>query len=118
MLIQREEKRAKTRFRASLPVQYRYLTKVNNALTHDLSESGLSFTTNDFIPVDTQLFIAILPKEEPWRAGSRVVWVQKVPFGDRYNIGLKFTDLNAYNQARITSLKDKMIRGRALEIHE
>lgn len=109
MLIQREEKRANTRFRASLPVQYRYLTKVNNALTHDLSESGLSFTTNDFIPVNTQLFVAILPQEEPLRAGGRVAWVQKVPFGDRYNIGLKFTDINAYNKARIASLESKMI---------
>lgn len=110
MLIQREEKRADTRFRASLPVQYRYLTKINNALTHDLSENGLSFTTSDFIPVNTQLFVAIFTKEEPLRAGSRVVWVQKVPFSDRYNVGLKFTDLNAYNQARIASLEDEMIR--------
>ena len=110
MLIRHEEKRANTRFRTSIPVQYRYLTKVNNALTHDLSETGLSFTTNDFIPVNTQVFIAILPKEEPLRAGGRVVWIQKVPFGDRYNVGLKFTDLNAYNQARIASLEDKMIR--------
>ncbi len=109
MLIQRSEKRATTRFRASLPVQFRYLTKINNALTHDLSEGGLSFTTNDFIPVNTQLFVAVLPKEEPLRAGGTVVWVQKMPYGDRYNIGVKFTDINAYNKARIASLGDKMV---------
>jgi Tfp pilus assembly protein PilZ len=110
MLIQRQEKRATTRFRTSLPIQYRYLTKVNNALTHNLSEGGLSFTTTDFIPVNTQLFVAILPKDEPLRAGGTVVWIQKMPYGDRYNVGMKFTAINAYNKARIASLEDKMVR--------
>jgi hypothetical protein len=110
MLIQRQEKRTTTRFRNSLPIQYRYLTKVNNALTHDLSEGGLSFTTNDFIPVNTQLSVSILPKDEPLRAGCTVVWVQKMAYGDRYNVGMKFTDINAYNKARIASLEDKMVR--------
>lgn len=109
MLIQHQEKRAATRFRTGLPVQYRYLTKVSNALTIDLSEGGLSFTTNDFIPVNTKLFVAILPKEEPLRAGGTVVWIQKMPYGDRYNVGMKFTDINAYNRARIASLDDKMV---------
>jgi hypothetical protein len=110
MFIQHQEKRAATRFKASLPIQYRYLTKVNNALILDLSEGGLSFTTNDFIPVNTQLFVAILPKEEPLRAGGKVVWVQKMAYGDRYNVGMRFTDINAYNKARIASLEDKMVR--------
>ncbi|MDD5491356.1 MAG: PilZ domain-containing protein [bacterium] len=110
MFIRHQEKRATTRFRAGLPVQYRYLTKVNNALILDLGEGGLSFTTNDFIPVNTQLFVAILPKDEPLRAGGKVVWVQKMPYGDRYNVGMIFTDINAYNKARIASLEEKMVR--------
>jgi Tfp pilus assembly protein PilZ len=104
------EKRTGTRFNVSLALQYRYLTKLNNALSRDVSEGGLSFTTSDFIPLNTQLFVALLPKDEPLRATGQVVWVRKVPYGDRYNVGLKFTDISAYNKARISTLEDRVLR--------
>jgi hypothetical protein len=110
MYSQPQEKRKNPRFGVSLGLQYRYLTKLNNALTRDISENGVSFTTSDFIPLNTQIFVAILPKDEPLRAGGVVAWVNKVPYGDRYNVGMKFTDISAYNRARIASLEDRIIR--------
>ena len=44
------------------------------------------------------------------RATGQVVWVRKVPYGDRYNVGMKFTDISAYNKARISTLEDRVLR--------
>jgi Tfp pilus assembly protein PilZ len=56
------------------------------------------------------MFVALLPKDEPLRATGQVVWVRKVPYGDRYNVGMKFTDISAYNKARISTLEDRVLR--------
>lgn len=109
-MIPHPEKRKHSRFNTGVPMQYRYLTKVSNALSRDIGRGGVCFTATDFIPVNTLLFVALLPKDEPLRASGKIVWVQKVPYGERYNIGLQFTEINDYNKERIVNLESRLLR--------
>lgn len=110
MFCKPTEKRKYQRILLNVPLQYRYSVKINNALLYDIGRGGLKFTTTDFIPVNTSLAVAILMKEEPLKGEGEIAWVRKVPFGDRYVIGLKFREVTQRAMERIVYLEDTVLR--------
>lgn len=109
MFCKPTEKRKYQRFLLSVPLQYRYSVKINNALLYDIGRGGLKFTTTDFIPVNTSLTAVILMKEEPLKVDGEIAWVCKVPFGDRYMIGLRFREVSQRVAERIDNLENTLL---------
>lgn len=72
-----------------------------SALTKDISEGGAKFVNEEFIAKDTRLVTKLFLSDvflEPLMAISRVVWIQQVPFADRYQLGLEFMDVSDENR--------------------
>jgi len=90
------EKRTHPRIRVSAPIRYQelngntYLAK--GTLTKNLSEGGVRFKTDAFIPMSCQLVIEIkLPGSvKPIKAVSKIAWITKLPTGDDYETGNHF----------------------------
>ena len=59
----------------------------------DISEGGLKFYTTDFIPLHKAVRLSFYIRAQQHIALSgKVVWVQKMPHSDNYQVGLKFDD--------------------------
>lgn len=59
----------------------------------DISEAGLRLYIYDFIPLGQELiFHFYLSEEVPLKISGKVVWEQKVPHGEMYQIGIKFIE--------------------------
>ncbi len=75
------------------PVQYRSLDKdiFIGSAGYDLSEGGVRFATEDFIPLNSEVMINLQFKpEREAKLAARVVWIQKVPHSDNYHVGCEF----------------------------
>lgn len=90
-----EDKRKFPRKEFRQAVQYRFpeATVLNGSIGFDLSEGGVRFRTEDFVPLDAQVVINLqLKAEREATLVARVVWVQKVPHGDNFHIGCEFLE--------------------------
>ncbi len=88
------EKRRYRRIQLRHPVQFQSqnATLAGGSLSCDLSEGGARVDTYDFLPLGTELTLQIrLAVEKIVEYVGRVVWVRKIPFADRYQVGLEFS---------------------------
>lgn len=61
-------------------------------LSCDLSQSGIRIRSTDFLPLSADIFMDFFLKQErPVQAQGRVVWVQKQPHSEYYQIGVRFS---------------------------
>jgi hypothetical protein len=67
--------------------------------SHDVGEGGLSFVSDDDIPVGTGLVIRIPVVQPPFEARTRVAWTR--PAGARYLVGVEFLDAEDSFRARM-----------------
>lgn len=75
------------------PVQYRRLPgdEPLGCVACDCSRGGLRFKSQDFIPLKTNLFFDMMsPTREVMQVAGKVVWVQRVPHGEMYQVGVEF----------------------------
>ena len=87
------DRRHATRVEFREPVQYRFLDseEMHGSLGYDLSESGVRFQTEDFIPLRKKLALHLeLDPGQALDLNGQVVWVQLVPHSERYHVGLNF----------------------------
>jgi hypothetical protein len=66
-----------------------------------LSEGGLRFRAYSFIPLNTDLSLEFsIDHDQSVTLIARVVWVQKLPHSEQYNLGLEFakTPQNIHGQ--------------------
>lgn len=93
-----QERRQSERTVSRFPLRYQFKGQPNfyDTVTRDISEGGLRFITNQFIPALSELFLelSLRPSLEPVRARAKVAWVQKTPHCDQYHIGACFTELS------------------------
>ena len=92
------ERRRHKRVAFREPVQYHLPIQSNHGgcLAADISEGGIRINFNDFVPLDSEMiFQVFLSATKAVRCVGRVMWVQKLPFSDRYQAGLKFSDDDA-----------------------
>lgn len=93
-----EERRKNERIVSRCPLRYQFKGQPSfvDTITRDISEGGLRFITNEFIPAFADLFLelSLRPAMEPVRTAAKVAWIQKIPHSDQYHIGARFTDIN------------------------
>ena len=106
--MENESKRKSTRSSCKVPVLCKKDTMFDNSQTVDISDSGVGFFAQRFIPVDTSMIleIALAPKAEPLLAVGRVKWIQKVGYMDKYRVGMEFTDISESSKNRLAKYAD------------
>lgn len=103
-----QEKRSFPRLNLRIPVQYKRIKGRTNILratvTKDIGAGGVKLLSNDYIPLHTKLKVDIFltPKSESVSAVSKIVWIQKHPRSDQYDLGLQFTDIPENNRTVIS----------------
>lgn len=101
------ERRRFKRVEAHFPVIYKnlvYVTKgcEKGSLSRDVSLGGVRLL-NDFLIESTKVLLEIYLKEGdiPIIAKGEVMWVQKVPFSDKYYVGIKFIEISEASLKRL-----------------
>ena len=62
-------------------------------LAQDLSEGGIKVSSFEFIPVNCDIQLqAKLSSENFLDLKGKVIWIQKLPFSDRFQIGFEFRE--------------------------
>ncbi len=93
-----EEKRNFQRVNRTQPVRFQLKdpSQFGGSLSCDLSEGGIRVHLNDFMPLNTELTLAIqLADESMVECPCRVAWVKKNRFSDRYQAGLEFVEADS-----------------------
>jgi len=91
------ERRRCVRIPENLPIVYEVVPGQTRKeyVTKDISQIGMRFLVNEFIPKESRLRIKIsfhgtLFNLETW---VKCVWIRKMPYSDRYEIGVEFVDM-------------------------
>ena len=102
------ERRRFVRVASDLPVQLKRLpqdfpTSINNSLAQDISEGGLRISSFYFYPVNSKVTLEVFMRQgtEPVKAVGKVVWVEQLPYQERYRVGLEFSDINEDGRAHL-----------------
>ncbi len=90
-----EEKRIASRILFNSPIRYheRGAQRYSDTVCKDLSNSGIGFISNEFIPKHSKFIFEI---RSPWRTEpiqtlAEIVWVSSQPYSEKFNIGAKFS---------------------------
>jgi len=95
------EQRKYKRIEFKEPVQYRILDGIpqtaagtiffEGTVSCDLSEGGIKFRVEDFIPLKAVVVVVVSLRDQPLlEIEGRVAWVQKIPHAENYLLGLEF----------------------------
>ena len=87
------ERRSSRRIKLRESVQYRLKEAGDSqgCLSNDISEKGIRINSNDFLPLNTELNLQVqMGLEGSLECQGRVVWMEKLPFAERYWVGLEF----------------------------
>ena len=98
-----DEKRQYRRIDFRNTIQYRSVKDdiFGGCLGYDLSEGGVRFRANGFIPLSTEVTLHVqLSIEHILGFDGRVVWIQKNPHAETYQVGVEFMDSSSYAQNR------------------
>jgi hypothetical protein len=73
-----------------------------DAISYDISESGISVKSHDYIPEKTQVNIILDHRDNPLNLEGVVVWVSGKNSSNQYKMGIKITSpsgelTNIYN---------------------
>lgn len=102
--MRQTENRQHFRSSCRVPVLCKRGALLENSLTRDISESGIGLLAQKFVPKDTNLImeISLSPRSEPVLAVGKVKWIRKVGYGDRYRLGMEFTDIAQSSKSRLS----------------
>ena len=94
--MEQQDNRQHERMSCRVPILCKRGTLLENSLTRDISQRGIGLLVQRFVPKDTNLILelSLSPKTEPIMAVGRVKWIRKVGYGDRYRLGMEFTDIS------------------------
>lgn len=105
-----EQRRFRRIFYASA-VQYRLSPgqEPSGSLSCDYSVGGIRLRAHNFIPLKTKLFLDfVAPKEALKQVVGQVVWVQRLPHGETYQVGVEFEPSIVESSRRESSLQFSM----------
>jgi c-di-GMP-binding flagellar brake protein YcgR len=101
------EKRIFPRVNVKAPIRYKRNPrgKFFAAISQNISEGGLGIISNQFIPAWEKLWIEFTPFSGPEtvRALAQVVWAQQIRYSDRYQIGIKFTQIDQASRETLSN---------------
>lgn len=91
-------------------ISYRVVAhnQTQGTLSKDISEGGIRFFCNDFIPLGTKLRLRVLIRAIPYsfQALGETRWIKEASGGTRYEIGVEFTDIPNEAIQRLKALAD------------
>ncbi|MFC1514419.1 PilZ domain-containing protein [Candidatus Omnitrophota bacterium] len=91
------ERRRYIRIPERQKISYKVLPdrKAQGLLTRDISQGGIRFLVHTFIPPESLLEVRISFEQVLFSFEStvRVVWVERQPHSERYEVGVEFTNL-------------------------
>ncbi len=89
------ERRRSIRLKANFPIEFRLSpeARLGGGVAQDIASDGICFTTPRFLPKNSGLLLTLQVNltGEPVNTPARVVWTQKLGYGDLYRIGAAFT---------------------------
>ena len=92
-----QEKRQHLRIGLRLPIRYQITSteEFGNTLTSNISLGGVRIFTDQFMPPDTKLNLEInfINLSKMINAFGNTVWSQRIPYTDRYEAGINFTEI-------------------------
>ncbi len=96
MFLDQEEKRRSPRIRLSTPLRYqvRGVSDFRNALSENISATGVSFTAGNFIAPSTHIMLEMNILSKVLTSTGRVAWSNPIAHSDRYRLGVEFVELN------------------------
>ncbi|OGX08873.1 MAG: hypothetical protein A2Y03_10845 [Omnitrophica WOR_2 bacterium GWF2_38_59] len=60
-------------------------------LARDISDGGIKINLNEFVPLHSEVNLEVqLATQRIVDCVARIVWIEKMPFMDRYQAGLEF----------------------------
>ncbi|NQT46737.1 MAG: PilZ domain-containing protein [Candidatus Omnitrophica bacterium] len=103
-----EDKRRFPRIEFRMPVQYHNLKNPREgsigSLTKNISEGGVKFVANEFLPLASRLVMEIsLPTvPRPIKAIAKVAWVRKTAVAEQYEVGNQFLEISRDDKNHLT----------------
>lgn len=81
------------------PSPYRVL----RLLSEDLSEGGARLAAPELLPLDSRVLLELEHErpDDPIRASGRVVWVEQVPYAERWHIVVTFDPMSKDTRAQL-----------------
>jgi len=74
-------------------------------VVQDISEGGIRFRSNHFIPVHHRLLFKInIPNRKPIEAVAQPAWIRNIPALNQFELGAKFISLSDADRAIIRQL--------------
>ena len=68
---------------------------VDETVVQDISEGGIRFRANHFIPVHDRLLFRIhIPNQKTIEAVAQPAWIREIPSVGQYDIGARFVSLS------------------------
>ena len=95
-----EEKRRFERTQCGIDSSFKSLEGTSSppaaeTVVQDISEGGIRFRTNHFIPVHHRLLFRInVPNQKMIEAVTRPAWIREIPSLNQYDIGAEFISLS------------------------
>jgi len=95
----KEEKRKFARVKDQCSVSYSIIPqgKTGRKMTLDLSQGGLRFISDHFIPLHSNLKIEIKLKDIPKAISAIIkpIWIKEIFDDERYELGAEFVHINS-----------------------
>lgn len=92
--------------REAVRIAFKGLPDQGGSISRDLSEGGIRLDFCRFIPLNTEVVLQIqLTPQKTVEETGRVVWIQKMPFMERYRAGMAFTEERSYVSSK-TAIRD------------
>ncbi|MBL7084885.1 MAG: PilZ domain-containing protein [Candidatus Omnitrophica bacterium] len=94
------DRRRQFRLDFHIPMRYRKIEtnsqEFKGSLMKDISEGGAKMTIHEFLPLNSRLAmqIPLMPGRKSVEGVSRIAWLKKAAFGEQYDAGLEFINLN------------------------
>jgi len=91
------ERRRYVRIPESSQISYEVMPsiKIKDNITKDISEGGIRFFVDEFIPKNSLLKIRLTIEKITFsfEAVVKLIWIREVPRTDRYEIGVEFINM-------------------------
>jgi len=107
MLAHPAEKRGHLRLDSRIPMRYRKIEtnipEFKGSLMRNISEGGVRMNIYEFLPLNSKLAaeIPLASGRKPVQGVCRVAWIRKAAFGEQYDVGTEFLNLNQGDEGQI-----------------
>lgn len=95
------EKRLYIRQDCKFPLQIKSVTMdgtqfMRNSFSNNISEIGLGLTSFDFFAVSEKVHLQVFSQTwaQLFEIIGKVIWIERLPFQDRFKIGIEFVDMS------------------------